>query len=46
MSMPKPSMPEPPIFERELTSQEKMTTHKGSKTYKLFGIPVFSINNK
>jgi hypothetical protein len=41
-----PSMPEPPIFERELTSQEKMTTHKGSKTYKLFGIPVFSINNK
>ena len=41
-----PSMPEPPIFERELTSQEKMGTYKGSKTYKLFGIPVFSINNK
>jgi hypothetical protein len=41
-----PSLPEPPIFERELTSQEKMSTPKGSKTYKLFGIPVFSINNK
>lgn len=51
MSMPKPSIPEPSIpelatFERELTSQEKMSTPKGSKTYKLFGIPVFSINNK
>lgn len=41
-----PSMPEPPIFERELSSQEKMTIPKASKTYKLFGIPFFSINNK
>lgn len=46
MSKPEPSIPEPPTFERELTSQEKMGTYKGSKTYKLFGIPVFSINNK
>jgi hypothetical protein len=40
-----PSMPEPPIFEKELTSQEKIGT-PASKTYKLFGIPFFSINNK
>lgn len=46
MSKPEPSIPEPLTFERELTSQEKMGTYKGSKTYKLFGIPVFSINNK
>jgi chromosome segregation ATPase len=46
----------PDLSSPELTSQEKMgfenfstlqgITPKSSKTYKLFGIPVFSINNK
>lgn len=37
----------PDFSEPEVSKpQEKVYTSKGSKTYKLFGIPVFSINNK
>jgi hypothetical protein len=40
-------LPEPTYdFPNVSDSQVIVTTPKSSKTYKLFGIPVFSINNK
>lgn len=44
------SFPPKPYFYRDLTPQEKMgtkpLTSKSSKTFKLFGIPIFTIDNK
>lgn len=46
-TLPEPTYDFPHFSEPEVSdSQVIVTTPKSSKTYKLFGIPVFSINNK